>query len=44
MKRLRIFLGCLLLSGAMTMPAAADNAAGVTDREIKIAGRLALVL
>jgi ABC-type branched-subunit amino acid transport system substrate-binding protein len=36
MKRLRIFLGCLLLSGAMTMPAAADNAAGVTDREIKI--------
>jgi branched-chain amino acid transport system substrate-binding protein len=36
MRRLRIFLGCSLLSGAMTMPTAADNAPGVTDREIKI--------
>jgi branched-chain amino acid transport system substrate-binding protein len=27
---------CLLLSGAMAMPAAAENAPGVTDREIKI--------
>src|SRR5262245_66320326 len=33
---LRILLGCLLLSGAMAMPAAAENAPGVTDREIKI--------
>src|SRR5215831_11491296 len=32
----RIFLGFLLLSGAMAMPAAAENAPGVTDREIKI--------
>jgi len=32
----RIFLGCLLLGGAMTMAAAAENAPGVTDREIKI--------
>src|SRR5262249_22596520 len=33
---LRILLGCLLLSGAMAMSAAAENAPGVTDREIKI--------
>ena len=32
----RILSGCLLLSGAMAMPAAAQNAPGVTDREIKI--------
>ena len=32
----RILSGCLLLSGAMTMPAAAQNAPGVTDGEIKI--------
>ena len=32
----RILLGCLLLTGAMSMPAAAENAPGVTDREIKI--------
>jgi branched-chain amino acid transport system substrate-binding protein len=31
-----IFLGCLLLSGAMAMSAAAENAPGVSDREIKI--------
>jgi Periplasmic binding protein len=33
---LRILLGCLLLGGAMAMPAAAENAPGVTDTEIKI--------
>jgi branched-chain amino acid transport system substrate-binding protein len=33
---LRILLGCLLLGGAMAMPAAAENAPGVTDSEIKI--------
>jgi ABC-type branched-subunit amino acid transport system substrate-binding protein len=32
----RILFGCLLLSGAMAMPAAAENAPGVTDSEIKI--------
>ena len=32
----RILFGCLLLSGAMAMSAAAENAPGVTDREIKI--------
>ena len=32
----RILSGCLLLSGAMAMPAAAQNAPGVTDSEIKI--------
>ena len=32
----RILSGCLLLSGAMAMPATAQNAPGVTDREIKI--------
>jgi branched-chain amino acid transport system substrate-binding protein len=32
----RISFGCLLLSGAMAMSAAAENAPGVTDREIKI--------
>ena len=32
----RVLLGCLLLSGAMSMSAAAENAPGVTDREIKI--------
>jgi hypothetical protein len=36
MNRLPNFVGCLLLSGAMTMPVAAENAPGVTDREIKI--------
>jgi len=33
---LRILFGLLLLSGAMAMPAAAENAPGVTDSEIKI--------
>jgi ABC-type branched-subunit amino acid transport system substrate-binding protein len=33
---LRILIGCLLVSGAMAMPAAAENAPGVTDSEIKI--------
>jgi len=33
---LRILFGSLLLSGAMAMPAAAENAPGVTDSEIKI--------
>ena len=33
---LRSLFGCLLLSGAMAMPAAAENAPGVTDSEIKI--------
>jgi branched-chain amino acid transport system substrate-binding protein len=33
---LRILFGCLLLSGAMAISAAAQNAPGVTDREIKI--------
>jgi branched-chain amino acid transport system substrate-binding protein len=33
---LRILFGCLLLSGAMAIAAAAQNAPGVTDREIKI--------
>ena len=33
---LRRLFGCLLLSGAMVMSAAAQNAPGVTDREIKI--------
>jgi hypothetical protein len=33
---LRILFGCLLLGGAMAMPAAAQNAPGVTDGEIKI--------
>ena len=33
---LRILFGSLLLSGAMAMPAAAQNAPGVTDSEIKI--------
>ena len=32
----RLLFGCLLLSGAMAMSAAAQNAPGVTDREIKI--------
>src|SRR5436309_12179062 len=32
----RILFGCLLLGGAMAMPAAAQNAPGVTDGEIKI--------
>ena len=32
----RILFGCLLLSGAMAMSAAAENAPGVTEREIKI--------
>ena len=32
----RILSGCLLLSGAMALSAAAQNAPGVTDREIKI--------
>jgi branched-chain amino acid transport system substrate-binding protein len=32
----RILFGCLLFSGAMAMAAAAENAPGVTDREIKI--------
>jgi branched-chain amino acid transport system substrate-binding protein len=32
----RILFGCLLLSGAMAMSAAAQNAPGVTDSEIKI--------
>src|SRR3954447_14453772 len=33
---LRILFGCLLLSGAMAISAGAQNAPGVTDREIKI--------
>src|SRR5262245_11312653 len=33
---LRILFGLLLLSGAMAMSAAAENAPGVTDSEIKI--------
>ena len=33
---LRVLFGCLLLSGAMAISAAAQNAPGVTDREIKI--------
>jgi hypothetical protein len=33
---LRILFGCLLFSGAMAISAAAQNAPGVTDREIKI--------
>jgi branched-chain amino acid transport system substrate-binding protein len=33
---LRILLGCLLLGGAMAMPAAGENASGVSEREIKI--------
>jgi branched-chain amino acid transport system substrate-binding protein len=32
----RILFGCLLLSGTMAMPAAAENAPGVTDSEIRI--------
>ena len=32
----RILFGSLLLSGAMAMPVAAENAPGVTDSEIKI--------
>ena len=32
----QILFGCLLFSGAMAMAAAAENAPGVTDREIKI--------
>jgi branched-chain amino acid transport system substrate-binding protein len=32
----RILIGCLLVSGAMAMPAVAENAPGVTDSEIKI--------
>jgi branched-chain amino acid transport system substrate-binding protein len=32
----RILFSCVLLSGAMAMSAAAENAPGVTDREIKI--------
>src|SRR5262249_57666284 len=32
----RILFGCLLLSGAMVTSAAAQNAPGVTDSEIKI--------
>jgi ABC-type branched-subunit amino acid transport system substrate-binding protein len=32
----RILFGCLLASGAITMSAAAENAPGVTDAEIKI--------
>src|SRR2546430_11081800 len=32
----RILFGCLLLGGAMAIPAAAQNAPGVTDSEIKI--------
>jgi hypothetical protein len=33
---LRSLFGYLLLSGAMAMPVAAENAPGVTDSEIKI--------
>ena len=33
---LRILFGSLLLSGAMAVSTAAQNAPGVTDREIKI--------
>jgi branched-chain amino acid transport system substrate-binding protein len=33
---LRILFGCLLLGGTMAVSAAAENAPGVTDREIKI--------
>jgi branched-chain amino acid transport system substrate-binding protein len=33
---LRILSACLLLNGAMALPAAAQNAPGVTDNEIKI--------
>jgi branched-chain amino acid transport system substrate-binding protein len=33
---LRILIGCLLVSGAMATSAAAENAPGVTDSEIKI--------
>ena len=33
---LRVLLGCLLLSGAMSISLAAENAPGVTDSEIKI--------
>ena len=36
MNRLRNFVGCLLLSGAMATSVAAENAPGVTDSEIKI--------
>jgi branched-chain amino acid transport system substrate-binding protein len=36
MKHVRIFFGCLLLSGTIATPAATENAPGVTDREIKI--------
>jgi branched-chain amino acid transport system substrate-binding protein len=32
----RLLVGCLLVSGAMTMSAVAENAPGVTDSEIKI--------
>jgi branched-chain amino acid transport system substrate-binding protein len=32
----RILIGCLLVSGAMAMPAAAENAPGVTNSEIRI--------
>jgi hypothetical protein len=32
----RILIGCLLVSGAMATSAAAQNAPGVTDSEIKI--------
>jgi len=32
----RILIGCLLVSGAMATSAAAENAPGVTDSEIKI--------
>src|SRR5262249_7621987 len=32
----RILFGCLLAGGAMAMSAAAENAPGVTDSEIKI--------
>jgi branched-chain amino acid transport system substrate-binding protein len=33
---LRVLLGCLLLIGAMSMSAVAENAPGVTDSEIKV--------
>ena len=33
---LRILIGCLLVSGVMATSAAAENAPGVTDSEIKI--------
>jgi branched-chain amino acid transport system substrate-binding protein len=32
----RVFFGCALLIGVISMPAAAEKVPGVTDREIKI--------